>query len=274
MNRIGFFRRVPFICLAAAIALSHASCDDSSSRSKPGTPQGSSTSSTPNPHSTTSPSAVAAALQQLRAPDGPTRKDGIAVAILIDTSGSMGDGVPDADGSQRPKIDIARRCVLKVVKQAEGFAKEQPGTPVVLGIYEFSVRGGDPCRNIVPLKAPNAATAEAALKRISPSGKTPIGQSIIQAKRDLDVAGLARTHILIVTDGENTDGLGPADVVAAIAKLPDTQRPGVYFVAFDVAAAVFKPAVDAGAAVLPAANEQQLQTALDELVGGKILLEK
>ena len=273
MNHNPLLIRVPVIILALVIALSQASCDNSS-RSKPATPQTPSTPAKPTQTSATSPSAIAAALKQLLAPDGPTRKDGIAAAILIDTSGSMGDPVLDADGLRKPKIDIARRCVLKVVKQAEGFAKEQPGTPLLLGIYEFSVRGGSLCRNIVPLQAPNTATADKALKRLTPDGKTPIGQSIIQAKRDLDAAGLTRMHILIVTDGENTDGLGPADVVTAISKLPESQRPGVYFVAFDVAAAVFKPAVDAGAAVLPAANEQQLQTALDELVGGKILLEK
>ncbi|MGA2498148.1 MAG: vWA domain-containing protein [Tepidisphaeraceae bacterium] len=274
MSRHSFSSRGPVVLLAGFIALSLASCDDSSTRPKPAAPQNRSTPARPDPTLATSPSGIAAALQQLRAPDGPARKDGIAVALLIDTSGSMNDAVPDADGSHRPKIDIARRCVLRVVKQAEGFAREQPGTPVLLGIYEFSTRNKSLCRNIVPLNAPSTAAADNALKRLAANGGTPIGQAIIQAKHDLDAAGLTRTHILVVTDGENTDGLAPADVVTAIGKLPETQRPGVYFVAFDVAAAVFKPAVDAGAAVLPAANEQQLQTALDELVGGKILLEK
>ncbi|MFI5378414.1 MAG: VWA domain-containing protein [Tepidisphaerales bacterium] len=260
--------RVPFFVLAAAFALSAASCDRSPKPAQPAAPQNSSRTAAP------SPSGVAAALQQLRAPDGGARKDGIAVAILIDTSGSMKDAVADADGSRKPKIDIARRCVVKVVKQAEGFAKEQPGTPLLLGIYEFSSRNNSSCRKVLPMKAPDVALAESALRTLKADGGTPIGQAIIQAKRDLDAAGLSRTHILVVTDGENTDGFTPGDVVAAIGKLPEAQRPGVYFVAFDVAAAVFKPARDAGAAVLPAANEQQLQTALDELVGGKILLEK
>ena len=97
---------------------------------------------------------------------------------------------------------------------------------------------------------------------------------MIQAKKDLDATKLARTHILIVTDGENTAGFEPGDVMWAVNRLPDEQRPGIYFIAFDVAASVFQPAKDAGALVLPAANEQELRERLDFVMGSKILLEQ
>jgi hypothetical protein len=43
------------------------------------------------------------------------RKDGIAVALLIDSSGSMADSVQETDGTARPKMEIAKRCVLDIV---------------------------------------------------------------------------------------------------------------------------------------------------------------
>jgi hypothetical protein len=80
-------------------------------------------------------------------------------------------------------------------------------------------------------------------------------------------------HILVVTDGENNKGYAPSDVVAAIGRLPEASRASVYFVAFDVAADVFKPVRDAGGLVLPAANEAELQQTLDFVLSGRILVE-
>jgi len=220
---------------------------------------------------------TAAAIDKLiRPPASVSRKDGVAAAILIDTSGSMKDTVADSGGQRLAKYDIARRCLLKIVRQTEGFAKEQPDQPLLVGIYEFSAREGkNPhFRNIVPLAPPDAAAAENVLRNLPLGNGTPIGDTIVQAKRDLDATGLSRLHILVITDGENNLGYDPGSVVQAIARLPEDQRPGVYFVAFDVAAAVFKTVKDAGALVLSATNEKELQEQLDFIMGNKILLEK
>lgn len=223
---------------------------------------------------TTSPTAVATISKLIQPPANLTRKDGIAAAILVDTSGSMAGTVRDADGRQRKKLEIAQRCVLSVVRQAEQFAKESPDEPLLLGIYEFSGRGGSMCRKVLPFAVPNAATAEAALRKISSSGGTPIGQAIIDAKRDLDATALSRLHILVVTDGENTVGHAPGDTVYALSRLPDEGRPGIYFIAFDVAANVFDSSKDAGALVLSASNETELKKTLEFLMSSKILLEQ
>ena len=44
-------------------------------------------------------------------------------------------------------------------------------------------------------------------------GGTPIGDAMIAGKRALDRTGLSRRHLLVVTDGENTDGAKPVDVM-------------------------------------------------------------
>ena len=105
-------------------------------------------------------------------------------------------------------------------------------------------------------------------------GGTPIGAAMIAAKRELDRAGLTRRHLLVVTDGENTDGFRPEDVASAIGRRPDAERPSMYFVAFDVEASRFARLRDAGSLVLSAADGRELNETLHSLLRGQILLER
>ena len=208
----------------------------------------------------------------LAAPAGQQRTDGIAVALLIDTSGSMEAKVADKSGQQRPKIDIARAAVANVVAQLQMVAREQPGRPLQLGIYEFS-GSGDTVRQIIPFGPPSAPAAKTALDRLKTQGGTPIGDAMAQAKQDLNRLAVTKQHILVVTDGENTEGFDPAVVMSHLAKLPEDQRPGVYFVAFDVAASAFQKVKENGALVLSASDEKELQATLDQLIAEKVLVE-
>ena len=202
-------------------------------------------------------------------------REGVAAAIVIDVSGSMDDRVADADGRRARKIDVARRAARDLVAQFVAYADEHKDQPVSLGIFEFSRRDGKPdCRPIVPMGPPDAAKADEALARLDPEGGTPIGSAMITAKLALDATGLARRHLLLVSDGENTDGFKPADVAAAIGKQPDSEKPSIYFVAFDIEAKRFNDVRDAGALVLSAPNAKELNETLDTLIRGKILVEK
>jgi Mg-chelatase subunit ChlD len=202
-------------------------------------------------------------------------KEGLAAAIAIDVSGSMDEEVAGRDGRKEPKIEIARRAALDLVDQFVGYAREHQDEPVLLGVYEFSRRRGDPdCRPVVPMGSPNREQAAAAIARLAADGGTPIGQAMITAKRALDDTGLTRRHLLVVTDGENTDGVGPDRVAVAIGKRPDAERPAIYFVAFDVDASRFSGVREAGGLVLSAANATELNNTLDTLLRGKILVEK
>jgi hypothetical protein len=92
---------------------------------------------------------------------------------------------------------------------------------VLLGVFEFSRRKDQPdCRPIIPLGPPDRNRAAAALAALDPEGGTPIGHAMITAKRALDETGLSRRHLLIVSDGENTDGFKPEEVASAIARRP------------------------------------------------------
>ena len=207
-------------------------------------------------------------------PAAPPR-DGIAAAVVIDVSGSMDDRVVGEDGRRARKIDVARRAARDVIEQFASYAEEHKDETVNLGVFEFSRRDKQPdCRPIVPMGPPDRSRAEEALARLDPGGGTPIGQAMVTAKQALDATGLSRRHLLIVSDGENTDGFEPQDVTAAIAKRPDTDKPSIYFVAFDIEAQRFNGVRDAGGLVLPAANAKELNTTLETLIKGKILLER
>lgn len=202
-------------------------------------------------------------------------REGLAAAIAIDVSGSMDDRVTGEDGRRARKIDVARRAARDLIEQFAAYADAHPGEPVLVGVYEFSRRDGEPdARPVIPMGPPDRARAEAALARLDPRGGTPIGQAMIAAKRELDATGVSRRHLLVVTDGDNTDGFKPEPVAAAIGRRPAAERPSIYFVAFDIEARRFNGVRDAGGLVLPAANARELSDTLDMLLQGKILLEK
>jgi len=214
-------------------------------------------------------------IQDVLKPTQTEYKPGVAAAILIDTSGSMNERVRDSDGAMRPKIDIAQRSALDIVKQFDAYAREHTGQEIQLGIYEFSDRGAVPvCRPVVKLSMPNPEASRAAILKMKASGDTPIGDAMIVAKRALDAAGLSKRHILVITDGENTKGYSPADVTHVISNQSETDRASIYFVAFDVAAAKFNSVKDSGGLVLAASNETELKGTLDYLLTGKILAEQ
>ena len=212
--------------------------------------------------------------EQLAPRSTPAARDGLAAAILIDVSGSM-DGVVAGNAGRERKIEVARRAARDLVDQFARYAAEHPDEPVLLGLYEFSERQGQPdCRTIIAMSKPDVARAEAAVAKMVSDGGTPIGSAMITAKRELDATGLSRRHLLVVTDGENTGGFAPDTVAAAIGRRPEAERPSIYFVAFDIDESRFARVREAGGLVLAAANARELNDTLDALLRGKILVEK
>jgi hypothetical protein len=213
--------------------------------------------------------------EMLRVSPSTPRREGTAAAILVDTSGSMRETVPDIDSQPKPKIVIARRAAAEVVRRFRQHAETNPGRPLLVGIYEFSARENQPsCRPVIRLGPPSPEEASNVLERMVPDGGTPIGDAMILAKKELDSTGMSRRHILVVTDGENNRGYSPGAVADFLARQPEEDRASLYFVAFDVAADRFNAVRDAGGLVLAAANEKDLNQTLDFILTGKILAEQ
>src|SRR5688572_31296431 len=67
--------------------------------------------------------------------------EGIAIALVYDTSGSMRESVRDGKGGRSPKYVIGNRALEAMVRKIEQFATNNPTKPVHAGLLTFSGNG-------------------------------------------------------------------------------------------------------------------------------------
>ena len=203
--------------------------------------------------------------------------EGVALAILYDTSGSMNDPVPNSHGSSSPKYCIANQALLAVVKQIQTYMTNGvTGEPrkVDVGLYTFSKDGA---QEVVKLGAFDAGAIQNWTKNFSnPSGGTPLGNALRTVSRAVLDSPMPRKHVLIITDGMNTVGPDPDKILPSVNKAADKKQTTVFvhFIAFDVKATVFNGVKKQGASVASAADEKELNSQLDFILQNQILLEK
>ena len=204
-------------------------------------------------------------------------QEGVALAIIYDTSGSMHDTVRDTTGRPSPKYVIANRALVAVAKQIQAFASSNAGPAprkVEVGLFVFS---GESAREAVKFGPFDAAALERFARDFStPSGNTPLGNALSIATRKVMSSPLSHKHVLIITDGMNTAGPTPAAVMPKLKEQAVQQQTtvAVHFVAFDVDAKVFDGVKKMGATVVGASDEKQLDTQLEYILQRKILLEE
>jgi len=191
---------------------------------------------------------------------------GAAVAILVDTSGSMKEDPP---GESRPKHVIAREALETMLNATDAFVAKRPDFPIKIGIYSFA---SSP-RELLPIQRYNRETVRAALANLPrPGGGTAIGDALREARPALYRAGVFRKYILVVTDGDNTTGRDPDDVARDIYRKSEGAVQ-IYFVAFDTSPVKFAFLKQVGGDVLGAGTGGELQAALEGVYQGKILAE-
>jgi hypothetical protein len=191
---------------------------------------------------------------------------GASVAILLDNSGSM---ERDAPGDRRPKYQIAREAIEAMLASTDAFVAQRPDFRVNVGLYQFDSK----VETLVPVRPYDRGALVAALNTMPlPEGGTAIGDAMDVARADLYRAGTIRKYILVVTDGENTDGRSPESVAREIERRSEG---GVrqYFIAFDVDAEAFAFVRDVRGDVLGARNGAALRASLDTIYRGRILAE-
>ena len=191
---------------------------------------------------------------------------GAAVAILVDTSGSMREVAP---GESRPKYEIAREALEAMLDATDGFVAKRPEFPIKIGVYSFS----SGVSTVLPIQTYDREIVRSALSRLPrPGGGTAIGEAMRSARPDLYRAGVFRKYLLVVTDGENTNGRSPNEVARDIYRKSEGAVQ-TYFVAFDTSPEKFAFLKDVGGDVIGAGNGAQLRTALDGIYQGRILAE-
>jgi nitric oxide reductase activation protein len=191
---------------------------------------------------------------------------GAAVAILVDTSGSMKERV---DGDSRRKSEVAQQAIEAMLDATDAFVARRPDFPIKIGIYSFS----SSVRRLRAILPYDRNAIKSVLANIpGPGGGTAIGDAMREARPDLYRAGVFRKYLLVVTDGDNTNGRRPEDVAREIWS---KSQGGVqtYFVAFDTSPEKFAFLKEAGGDVIGAGTGAELRTALDGIYQGKILAE-
>lgn len=202
--------------------------------------------------------------------------DGVALAIVYDTSGSMRDEVRDRAGNPTPKYVIANRALVNIATRIQAFATNSTtGAPrnIQAGLFIFD---GSNVKQAVPFGPFDAAAyKDWARKFSSPDGGTPLGNALAVAGKTVLNSGLARKHVLIITDGINTLGSTPAEILPQVQQQAAAKETtvSVHFVAFDVNASDFSGVKKLGATVVGAADEIQLNKQLEFILEKKILLE-
>jgi len=203
-------------------------------------------------------------------------EEGVALAIIFDTSGSMKERVPDAGGGKAPKFVIASRALSRIADQIEGFRMKTAAAPrkISTALYVFGSSGG---REAIPFGPFDAKALKDWAARFSePSGGTPLGNTLRQAGQRVLNSPFSHKHVLILTDGLNTVGPEPAAILPGLKRQADQKQTQftVHFVAFDVDAKQFDSVKRLGATVVGAADEKQLNTQLDFILKRQILLEE
>ncbi len=204
-------------------------------------------------------------------------EEGIALAIIFDTSGSMKDPVPDKAGGATPKYIIARKALAAVAGQIEAYATNSPGGAprnVQAGLFIF--QNNDRAREAIKFGPFKAEEFRRWAERFNnPNGNTPLGNTLNSAGRAVLDSPLNHKHVLVITDGINTAGPPPQSVLPRLKELAAAKQTGfsVHFIAFDVDDKVFTAVKKQGATVVGAADEKQLNSQLDFILQRKILLE-
>ena len=201
--------------------------------------------------------------------------DGVALAIVYDTSGSMKEAVPTANGRSAAKWIIGNRALEQIVSRVERFATNStPPKTVHAGLFVFKGTGAAEAVKFGPFKP--QAMRDWVKNYRGPDSGTPLGVTIEAAGRALMNSAFTAKHILVVTDGINTAGPDPVVVVPRINKASEAKGSPIliHFVAFDIDAKVFAPLKKLGVTVVGAADEKQLGQQLEFIVEEKILLEK
>jgi len=203
--------------------------------------------------------------------------EGVALAIIYDTSGSMRESVRDSSGNSSPKYVIANRALIAIAHQIEKFATNNASGPprrIECALFTFQ---GEGAGTAIPLGPFDAQRIEDWAKSFSkPGGSTPLGNALTAATQTVLSSSLNRKHVLVITDGNNTVGPTPALAMTSLKQRAEQKHAtvSVHFVAFDVDAKAFDPVKQLGATVVGAANETQLNGQLDFILQKKILLEE
>ncbi len=223
----------------------------------------------------------------------PASPDDVALAVVYDTSGSMGGTLPSLGGKPEAKYLIARRALASIATRLEKFTaptahstsaanssipssanSAQPAArSLAFGLYVFKLDEAATALPLAPFDATKLRTWLDTQGR--PRDSTPLGVTMQLAGRALLASPAPHKHLLVLTDGANSTGIEPEDALDLLRNQSEKQQTPffVHVIALGIKPSVFKALKDRGATLIGASDEKQLQTQLDFILENQILLE-
>jgi hypothetical protein len=197
---------------------------------------------------------------------------GISVVIAIDTSNSM-IGPPKSGGD--PKYRQASAALIAVVDLLERLSREAPGDQILkVGVLSFD----ENVREVMPLtRMDERGLADLRLivgdpENFHPNNSTAIGNAVARGARELSQSGTILRSLIVVTDGQNMQGVDPSWALSAVYgnrnSASEADAPVITssilmtFIGFDIGAGFFAPYEKYGARVASATDQAQLAAAL------------
>ena len=155
-------------------------------------------------------------------PAQATEQDPTSAVLILDSSNSMWGQIRGKN-----RVVIARQVLTQTFSDYQGRFD--------LGIVSYGHRSKISCRDIQTVLATeplDAAQHGRAIRRLNPTGKTPISRSLNAAVKSLGSA-TPNNHILLLTDGVDNCGPDPCETSATLKSV----NPGlkIHVIAFSVA---------------------------------------
>jgi Mg-chelatase subunit ChlD len=189
-----------------------------------------------------------------------------SIAIILDTSTSMDERI---NGTS--KLVSAKRSIKTLLDKCEEHKTEMV---INAGLLYFSGFGN--VKLASPIESFEYNRLYNSLQRLSTHGSTPLGLGLITAKRELDKTKAGEEYIVLLTDGENTSGEDPLEMLRKINKTDEERhdpKTKVYIVPFGMKEKVHNRLASDGAIVIPADNEEELLNQF-RYIGKRIFAEK
>lgn len=195
-------------------------------------------------------------------------EDGIALAIVYDNSGSMGEDVKNSKGKNERKDLVARRAMIKVIETLKSYS-ERSGKKIQVGIVKFDGVAVEMQDFSYPSLMGFAKKAE------NDGLNTPLGVTMESAIGMVLQSPMAEKHVIVLTDGMSNAGPDPQEILSSPEyKAVSSEFPvGIYYVAYDIGGSCFNKLDSLGVKIFEAVDEKQLDENFSNILQKEILFE-
>ena len=209
-------------------------------------------------------------IESLNPAKAVSSEQGIALAIVVDNSGSMDGSVLNENGENEAKKRIASRALVKVIETLKHYS--ETGKKIQVGVVTFDFSSSS---IVVPMADFNYEALMHYAKHTGGGQNTPLGVSVETAAGMVLQSPMSEKHIVILSDGWNNSGPSPSEIMSSPEYVKVTQEHpiGTYFVAFDTDGNQYDSLKPLGSKIFEATGEKELDLKFSEILVKEILFE-